>query len=232
MKARTFFLCVNLLLLGLSATACRRSTGQVIDDTRTAGRHMGRGIRAMGGKHGDSRQIQSMDDFYGPGTIVESEYIPLHDGNRPIASNMDFQQPRDTPGERGSSIPGIDSFVDPATIPGLAGVFKGIHFEYNSSLVKGQDNLDIIHNISDYMRKHPNTYVFVEGHADERGPDAYNLALGARRSNSVRNMLIKEGVNPDNVFTISYGKERPLVFGHDEESWNQNRRAEFKIYQR
>jgi peptidoglycan-associated lipoprotein len=56
------------------------------------------------------------------------------------------------------------------------------------------------------------------------------LALGSRRANSIRNALIKEGVNPDNVFTISYGKERPIAFENNEEGWSLNRRAEFKLY--
>lgn len=70
----------------------------------------------------------------------------------------------------------------------------------------------------------------MEGHCDERGPEAYNLALGSRRAHAVRNMLLQQGVHPDQVFTISYGKERPLVMEHHDEGWAQNRRAEFKIY--
>jgi peptidoglycan-associated lipoprotein len=232
MRAKTILLYVNFIALALVSTGCRRSSGEVLEDTRSAGRHMGRGMRAMGGKHGDSRQIQSTEDFYGPGEICESDFIPMNDGNRPVVNQMAVQQPRETPGERGGSVPGIDSFRDPATISGLAGIFKTIYFEYNSNLVKGQESLDTVHDVADYLRKHDNTYLFVEGHADERGPDAFNLALGARRSNSVRSLLIKEGVNPDRVFTISYGKERPIVFGHDEECWHQNRRVEFKVYQR
>ena len=90
--------------------------------------------------------------------------------------------------------------------------------------------MDRIRAIAAYMKRNPGTYLFVEGHCDERGAEAYNLALGAKRSNSVRNLLIKEGVSPDNVFTVSYGKERPADFGHTEDSWAKNRRAEFKIY--
>jgi peptidoglycan-associated lipoprotein len=98
--------------------------------------------------------------------------------------------------------------------------------------VKGDDNLQTLQNVADYMRSQPNLYVFVEGHCDERGPEAFNLALGSRRSNAVRNLLINAGVSPDNVFTISYGKERPLVLEHHEEAWGKNRRAEFKVYKR
>jgi peptidoglycan-associated lipoprotein len=56
--------------------------------------------------------------------------------------------------------------------------------------------------------------------------------LGARRANAIRDMLVNNGVHPDHVFTISYGKERPLILDHHEEAWAQNRRGEFKIYVR
>ena len=140
-------------------------------------------------------------------------------------------QPKETPGDPGSSIPGIEAFRDPSTNPQLSGVFRNVYFEYNSHLVKGE-NADVVRRVADYMRGHPNTYVFVEGHCDERGPEAFNLSLGARRSNGVRSMLVADGVNPDHIFTISFGKERPLVMDHHEEAWSQNRRAEFKVYER
>jgi peptidoglycan-associated lipoprotein len=161
------------------------------------------------------------------------EYVPLDDPSNDLAMNDNpNRQARETPGEYGSSIPGIEAFRDPHTIPHLAGLFQNIYFEYDSSLVKGAQNLQTVHNVAEYLRQHPHTYLFIEGHTDERGPQAYNLALGVRRSNAVRNLLLKEGVNPDNVFTISYGKDRPLVLDRHEEGWAKNRRAEFKIYER
>lgn len=243
MRTAKLFFIINLLMLCVTLTGCRRNPNEVWEDSKSAGRHVNRGIRTLGGKHGDSRQIASRDDFmprddmYAENSDVQQggEYIPLPDSDSSDELAMAESiapQPRETPGDPGSSIPGIDSFRDPSTIPGLAGIFKNIHFELNSNLIKGQDNLDIVHDVADYMKKHPNTYVFVEGHCDERGPEAFNLSLGSRRSNAVRNLLIKEGVNPDNVFTISYGKERPLLVDHTEEAWSQNRRAEFKVYQR
>ena len=117
-------------------------------------------------------------------------------------------------------------------IPQLAGIFRPIYFEYNSSLVKGGQNLQTIHAIVDFLRYQPHFYLFIEGHTDERGPQAYNLALGSRRANAVRNLLISEGVNPDHLFTISYGKERPVILEQNEAGWAKNRRAEFKIYER
>ena len=67
--------------------------------------------------------------------------------------------------------------------------------------------------------------VTIEGHADERGTREYNLALGERRANSVKNFLAGQGVAADRISVISYGKERPAVEGSDESAWAQNRRA-------
>ena len=67
--------------------------------------------------------------------------------------------------------------------------------------------------------------ITIEGHADERGTREYNLALGERRANSVKNYLIASGINPSRLRVISYGKERPAVPGSDPSAWAQNRRA-------
>ncbi len=248
MKIIKIILLINIAMLSLTFTAgCRRNTGAVWDDTKTAGRHMNRGFRSLGGKHGSSRQISSKDEFYSDDpqngfannssanySSANSDYVPLSDdpNNQDLAMRDSTPQPRETPGDPGSSIPGIDSFQDPSNNSKLSGIFRNVYFDYNSSLVKGRDSLQAVKNVADYMQQNPNTYIFVEGHCDERGPAAFNLALGSNRSNTIRNLLINEGVSPDNIFTISYGKERPVSLGHDETSWGQNRRAEFKVYQR
>ena len=78
---------------------------------------------------------------------------------------------------------------------------------------------------SAWLKKYPQYKVVVEGHADERGTREYNLALGERRANSVKDYLVALGIDPSRVETISYGKERPVALGHDEESWSKNRRS-------
>jgi len=75
-----------------------------------------------------------------------------------------------------------------------------------------------------WLRQYPSVTVSVEGHCDERGTREYNLALGERRANSVKNYLVALGVDPNRIQTISYGKERPAVPGSDEAAWAQNRR--------
>jgi peptidoglycan-associated lipoprotein len=76
-----------------------------------------------------------------------------------------------------------------------------------------------------WLNAHPNVRVTIEGHCDERGTREYNLALGDRRANAVRDYLQSRGVSPARMQTISWGKERPAVDGHDENAWAQNRRA-------
>ncbi|MEM7506796.1 MAG: peptidoglycan-associated lipoprotein Pal [Pseudomonadota bacterium] len=76
-----------------------------------------------------------------------------------------------------------------------------------------------------WLNSNPGTTAVIEGHADERGTRQYNLALGARRANSVYNYLISQGVEANRLRTVSYGKERPIALGSDPNSWSQNRRG-------
>ena len=77
-----------------------------------------------------------------------------------------------------------------------------------------------------WLNQYPQYTVTIEGHADERGTREYNIALGARRANAVRNFLIAEGVSAHRIRTISYGKERPVAVCNDISCWSQNRRAQ------
>ena len=84
---------------------------------------------------------------------------------------------------------------------------------------------EILDSQAAWLAKWPNVPVSLEGHCDERGTREYNLALGDRRANAAKNYLAARGINPARISTISYGKERPLALGSDEQSWAQNRRA-------
>ena len=76
-----------------------------------------------------------------------------------------------------------------------------------------------------WLRSYPQYAFLIEGHADERGTREYNIALGARRAQTVRDYLASRGVNPQRMRTISYGKERPVAVCNDISCWSQNRRA-------
>jgi peptidoglycan-associated lipoprotein len=78
---------------------------------------------------------------------------------------------------------------------------------------------------ADWLRRYPNVTVTVEGHCDERGTREYNLALGERRAQAVKNVLVASGIPASRISTISYGKERPAVVGSSDEAYAQNRRA-------
>jgi peptidoglycan-associated lipoprotein len=86
-----------------------------------------------------------------------------------------------------------------------------------------------VERLAAWLKQYPNRQVAIEGHADERGTREYNLALGARRANAVRDYLIVMGIDPNRVETVSFGEERPAVQGSNEDAWAQNRRAVFAI---
>lgn len=78
---------------------------------------------------------------------------------------------------------------------------------------------------ADWLKQNAGISLTIEGHADERGTREYNLALGARRANAVRDFLISQGVNADRLQTISFGKERPVSLCSEESCWSKNRRS-------
>ena len=78
---------------------------------------------------------------------------------------------------------------------------------------------------ADWLRRYPNVMVRIEGHCDERGTREYNLALGARRAAAAKNVLVALGIPASRMQTISYGKDRPVALGSNEEAWAQNRVA-------
>ena len=79
------------------------------------------------------------------------------------------------------------------------------------------------------MKAQKSAVIQIEGHCDERGTVEYNLALGERRAQSVKNFLSQLGVEGARLSTISYGEEKPVVQGHSEDAWSKNRRAEFVV---
>jgi peptidoglycan-associated lipoprotein len=104
------------------------------------------------------------------------------------------------------------------------GVGDRVFFDYDSYEIR-QDAQDTLKKQAAWLQQYGQYTVTIEGHCDERGTREYNLALGERRANSVKNYLVALGVNANRVQTISYGKERPENAGHDEIAFSQNRRG-------
>ncbi len=103
-----------------------------------------------------------------------------------------------------------------------------VFFDFDSSTLKPEGQATV-EGLAAWMRTYPEVSLTVEGHADERGTREYNLALGERRANAVRDYLAALGVSGGRLTTISYGKERPAVLGSYEEAWAQNRRGVFVV---
>ncbi len=106
----------------------------------------------------------------------------------------------------------------------VANVGDRVLFDTDRSTVRA-DQRPILGRQAAWMQQHPAVQVTVEGHADERGTREYNLALGQRRANAARDVLVAGGVAGARIQTISYGKDRPDALGSTEAAWAQNRRA-------
>jgi peptidoglycan-associated lipoprotein len=103
-----------------------------------------------------------------------------------------------------------------------------VYFDFDSSVLKSSEKSKVAA-VADYLKANSAAAVKVEGNCDERGTEEYNRSLGERRALAVREELIILGVDSTRVDTISYGKDKPAVPGHDEAAWKQNRRDDFVV---
>jgi peptidoglycan-associated lipoprotein len=101
-------------------------------------------------------------------------------------------------------------------------------FDYDSAEIRA-DARPILQKDADFLKAYPQARVTVEGHCDERGSTEYNLALGDRRANAVKEYLVSLGVPADRVTTTSWGKEKPFCSESNEACWQQNRRGHFAL---
>ncbi len=99
-----------------------------------------------------------------------------------------------------------------------------VFFAFNSSEISDAARLNLLGQ-SLYMKNHEDVKIQIAGNCDERGSTEYNLALGARRANAAKDVIVKDGISAKRISTISYGKERPLVQGSGEDAWKWNRNA-------
>lgn len=151
-----------------------------------------------------------------------------------------------TPSEEGASTSGSGSSGSTTTsssdtqsgaIPGPAAgtqeeltveVGDRIFFDYDQYNIRA-DQRGTVEALAAWLDSNPAATLTVEGHADERGTREYNLALGERRANSVRDYLIALGTNPGRLSVVSFGEERPAVLGSNDSAWAQNRRSAFVV---
>ena len=114
---------------------------------------------------------------------------------------------------------GGSSIVEPTDLNN-----QRVFFAFNSAEISDEAENNLLGQ-SLYMKNHEDTKIQIAGNCDERGSTEYNLALGARRANAAKRVLVNDGVDASRISTISYGKERPLVKGTGEDVWKFNRNA-------
>ncbi|PWB77657.1 MAG: peptidoglycan-associated lipoprotein Pal [Candidatus Methylomirabilota bacterium] len=105
---------------------------------------------------------------------------------------------------------------------------KDAFFDFDKSAIR-DDARSSLNEDRQWLNANPKAQVTIEGHCDERGTAEYNLALGERRAKAAKDYLIAAGIAAKRIKTVSFGKERPFVMGHDESAWKWNRRAHFVV---
>jgi len=117
--------------------------------------------------------------------------------------------------------------VDPLNDASSILAKRSVYYPFDVSVVQASDK-PVVQAHANYLADHANRSVRIEGNADERGSNEYNLALGQRRADGVKKMMVLGGAKSSQIDTISYGEEKPRANGHNEASWSQNRRSDIK----
>lgn len=131
----------------------------------------------------------------------------------------------EAPNSSATATSGTSVGVDPLNDPHSILAKRSVYYPFDVSAVQDADK-PVVEAHAKYLSEHANRKVRLEGNCDERGSDEYNLALGQRRADGVKKMLLVGGVKDMQVETVSYGEEKPKATGHDEASWAQNRRTD------
>ncbi len=120
--------------------------------------------------------------------------------------------------------------IDPLNDPNSILAKRSVYYPFDVYVVLNAEK-PVVQAHAQYLSEHPNRKVRLEGNCDERGSTEYNLGLGQRRADGVKRMLKVGGVKDSQIESASYGEEKPVATGHDEDSWRQNRRTDL-IYTR
>lgn len=162
---------------------------------------------------------------------VEGEPVVAPVEDRPAASAAQGDAPA-SEGAQASGAAGTGSFQggaleDPASPLST----RVIYFDFDSSEIQ-PSFIDVLRAHGEYLATHPEVKIMVEGHTDERGSREYNLALGERRADAVKRVLVLNGATTEQIEGVSFGEEKPVELGGDEAAWSKNRRAELIYTQR
>jgi peptidoglycan-associated lipoprotein len=166
---------------------------------------------------------------YGPGSTIRDPGpgTGLTGGNfntgaNPLGNDITGVQP----GEAGIPLTGARS-IDGRQQDREKYRGQTVYFDFDRSSVKASEAAKVQEVASRFQMEDPGTDLLIEGHADERGTEEYNRALGERRALALREMLVSLGVPAERIHPVSFGEDKPAELGHDEAAWSKNRRGEF-----
>ena len=150
-------------------------------------------------------------------------------GDMPPGNRIDNEKDANSGKDKDSGLPSVDPTKFDKYDPHPEILQKDtVYFDFDSSFVKATEKAKVP-DVADYLKANPTSAVRVEGHCDERGTEEYNRSLGERRALALREELAALGADPNRIVTVTFGKDRPAVSGHDESAWKRNRRGEFVV---
>ena len=156
-----------------------------------------------------------------PGAVPEAPAAPPRVAEEPVRQPGPVREQPVTPGA--PPLPAAPGAPTPAGAPP-----EDVFFDFDKTILRDDAKASLNRNVA-WLKSNAGAKITIEGHADERGTNEYNLALGDRRAKAVQEYLVAAGIKADRARTISYGEERPFVLGHDESAWRWNRRGHFVI---
>jgi peptidoglycan-associated lipoprotein len=155
------------------------------------------------------------------GCASSKPVTPVED--QAMVSQSDMSKQSNVQGVDDKSMQG-EAVSSPEAVAGM----ERIHFDFDQFTLSPEARRILGENAK-YLNANSAVQVVIEGHCDNRGSDEYNLALGESRALAAKNYLVSLGISASRLSVISYGEEKPLVMGDNEEAWAQNRRDEFKV---
>ena len=196
-----------LLVSGIALGGCAKKVTEVKEDTISA--------KSTDKKETIKPRLEETEQPVTPGSVEEEKLVVSPESIQETILETEEEVPPQG-SARGKEFASADK------------ILEKVHFEFDKSLLT-EDVKRVLNVNAEWLRDNPAAEVLIEGHCDERGTEEYNLALGERRAMEVRKYLISLGVEPERLFTISYGEEKALDPGSNEEAWARNRRTQFLV---
>jgi peptidoglycan-associated lipoprotein len=171
------------------------------------------------------RNIKSIAFIISTAAVLSACSTPVKLNDAPVVAKAPTPVMPPPAADPRSVAPVDTGSVDPLNDPKGVLANRSVYFDFNSYVVRDGDK-SVVENHSQYLTKHSDRKILIQGNTDERGGAEYNLALGQKRAEAVRKAMAALGVSESQMEAVSLGKEKPKATGSNEEAWAQNRRAD------